>query len=1056
MGGLRTMRTLGWVITGLWTGLFLMAGTLNGVVLQVDRNTDLDPTVIYEGIEILADDIEINGNGAYVRGPGACGEAGPEGYVGVGVLARGRSGVVLRGLRVQGFSAGLWAENGRGWVIEECDFSDNYHNPEHGWGDGERQGGVILTNMHESGLLKCRGNRVWNGLDMRGCNDNRVVASDFSHCSNVGLRLWNSSRNTFQNNDFSYGLRIAPGEVHARDSTGVLIESGSNDNRLIGNDVTHGGDGIFIRPLNGWVSTGNIFIENDCSYANNNGIESWSPGNVFIRNRANHCSYGFWLGGSDRTVLRDNEASFNGLEDGFHNAPEPDFGHGGIVIVNGTGYHTVIEDNLCQGNNGGGIVFRGDLGTRGGAWRMQHLIVQGNRLEGNRWGIFARFADDIFFSNNRFTENEENLFMEDVTGVTRGLEAEERWSEPGVAIEGPDRVEAGSAVLLRAVIVGTDQRRGTIRYRWRIGDQVYEGAMISLSFPEPGFNRVSLTVDDGVYAGMAFKEIYATESDDPFCEGPRPAWIARLESEAGFPPLVQAGARSVVGAHSVEVKVAEHPGGAIRLELPLDGMDLSGAEACAFWLSSVNAVQAGYYGAGPILGLESAKGALAYSPHRDGEPVNLLSLGGMPYPEAREGWVYVEIPLAGSSAWRRRELRAGERTAVLRDGLVFETRDCGIATAGDTAMTAVGDQLFMAVRDEDRLYRSSDGVEWEACRAPGADLGSTGGGWENGALAVVAGPGESPVLVMRRRAPEGADVYRYVLYDIETDRWRWTPVRATAGVAYAGMGDLLFGIAHAVGGNYGGPLCRARLSGGAEQDARSVPSGLGGVTESAWWFSRAAQLAVVGEHLYGIKNDWVTPAPEGDATGDRLFRILPGDYVASEFSGTDPWAEESWTARETPVTDLGALPFEVGQGSTLVPLPPQWCPGLGPAGGLWIGAGNSPSNHEGWGAASDRFCIYSLDAQRVVLDGRLPSETGAGTSAVFWNGRVVIKRGGGVFEEERDDLWFVRPVQAGEKVPEPGDGVDLERIDRLSIELPSRGGDDVTIWVDGLHFRKAR
>ena len=59
-------------------------------------------------------------------------------------------------------------------------------------------------------------------------------------------------------------------------------------------------------------------------------------------------------------------------------------------------------------------------------------------------------------------------------------------------------------------------------------------------------------------------------------------------------------------------------------------------------------------------------------------------------------------------------------------------------------------------------------------------------------------------------------------------------------------------------------------------------------------------------------------------------------------------------------------------------------------------------------------------------------------------------------EEERDDLWFVRPVQAGEKVPEPGDGVDLERIDRLSIELPSRGGDDVTIWVDGLHFRKAR
>ena len=60
-------------------------------------------------------------------------------------------------------------------------------------------------------------------------------------------------------NNLSYGLRIKPGEVHARDSTCVLIESGSNDNRFLDNDCTHGGDGVFIRVLNGWVSTGNVF-----------------------------------------------------------------------------------------------------------------------------------------------------------------------------------------------------------------------------------------------------------------------------------------------------------------------------------------------------------------------------------------------------------------------------------------------------------------------------------------------------------------------------------------------------------------------------------------------------------------------------------------------------------------------------------------------------------------------------------------------------------------------------------------------------------------------------
>jgi parallel beta-helix repeat protein len=146
-------------------------------------------------------------------------------------------------------------------------------------------------------------------------------------------------------NNLSYGIRIdrAAGEVHARDSTSVLIESGSDGNYWFRNDITYGGDGIFIRVLNGWVSRGNVFVENDASYANNNCVESWSPGNTYIRNKANHGSYGFWLGGSDQTVLIGNEAAFNGLTNGNHNAPEPGFGHGGIVIVGGPSSHTRLS-----------------------------------------------------------------------------------------------------------------------------------------------------------------------------------------------------------------------------------------------------------------------------------------------------------------------------------------------------------------------------------------------------------------------------------------------------------------------------------------------------------------------------------------------------------------------------------------------------------------------------------------------------------------------------------------------------------------------------------------
>ena len=201
--------------------------------------------------------------------------------------------------------------------MEGCDFSDNFHDPEFGWGERKPMGGMVLTRISKSVIRNNKANRVWDGLSLIESDDNEVAANDLSHCSDVCLKMWIACRNVIRDNNLSYGLRIKPGEVHARDSTSVLVESGSNDNRFYRNNITHGGDGVFIRVLNGWVSTGNLFIENDCSYANNNGFEAWSPGNTYVRNQANHCSYGFWLGGSDQTVLTENEAAYNGQPDGF-------------------------------------------------------------------------------------------------------------------------------------------------------------------------------------------------------------------------------------------------------------------------------------------------------------------------------------------------------------------------------------------------------------------------------------------------------------------------------------------------------------------------------------------------------------------------------------------------------------------------------------------------------------------------------------------------------------------------------------------------------------------
>jgi hypothetical protein len=211
-------------------------------------------------------------------------------------------------------------------------------------------------------------------------------------------------------------------------------------------------------------------------------------------------------------------------------------------------------------------------------------------------------------------------------------------------------------------------------------------------------------------------------------------------------------------------------------------------------------------------------------------------------------------------------------------------------------------------------------------------------------------------------------------------------------------------------------------------------------------------LSALGDLIYGIKNDWVTPAPEGDASGDRIFCFKPSDYTPSEFLGGAVWEEKNWDSRETKIEDLGALPFEPGHGSALVSLPAGWCQGVGQSGGLFIIAGCSPSNHEGWGAPSDRFCIFDVESGKVVVDGRLPAETDASTSAAFHEGRVVIKRGGGVFEEDRDDVWVVRPAKPSETGEAETVSMTPEKVDRLSIELDSRGGDELTLWIDGLHF----
>ena len=624
-------------------------------VLEITRDTVLDPGKSYGAIAITASGVTVNGRGAWLLGPATAKAApNPGDFQGVAIRARGVSNVRLRNVNARGWETGLTIEDGANWLVEGCNVSDNFHDPAFGWGENGRRGGMVLTRVRSSTVRHCRANRDWDSCVLVASADNTIEDNDFSHASNTALKLWTASGNRVRRNDLSHGLRISPGEVHARDSSCVLIESGSNDNHFEANNCTHGGDGIFIRVLNGWVSTGNVFEGNDCSYANNNGFEAWSPRNVYRRNTANHCSYGFWLGASDQTVLEGNEASYNGDLRGFHNSPHlPGGGHAGIVFMFGPSSHTIVRDNICVGNNGAGIAAIGDLDSRGKKWKAFHWIIEGNLLDQNRWGLFLQNADWIELAANRFRGNRE-ADVKDNGGVTE-LTVHPRQSgveqPPRAVLEGPARAEVGRPVIFDAGRSRDPQGR-SLHFRWHLGDgQTADGPRVEHTYKAPGFHRLGLTVTNGTFSDLAWRDIYVVEPVAEIgTEGTDSAarwdWIDP-RSHVAF--AVDRETR-LVGQTSLRALVDPYGGERVSLRFPAAGglnLDVKGKSTLVFWIKAVNENVPAWQGPNPVVTLyESPSRSIRLEPRQG-------LLASPPYNEAREGWTYIRVPLQGDALWKR-------------------------------------------------------------------------------------------------------------------------------------------------------------------------------------------------------------------------------------------------------------------------------------------------------------------------------------------------------------------------------------------------------------------
>jgi parallel beta-helix repeat protein len=281
----------------------------------ITTNTTLAPGLHYlpQGITIAADGVTLDGNGATIIGANRSGQ---------GIRVEGRRGVTIKNVRLLEFYHGISARDCAELRIEGCAitataeeaantlFLDVWRTAEQAYG-----GGVFLQNVVDSSIVGNDLQHQQNGLLCYGCSGLELRGNLANYCSGYGFQLFNSSDCTVVGNCADFCCRYEPrGERHGHmgaDAAGFLIIHGSCRNLFRNNLARMGGDGFFLAGLRPDLvhvpCDDNLFEGNDGSYSPNIAFEAtFSSGNIFRDNLANHCNYGFWLGFSSHNLLEHN------------------------------------------------------------------------------------------------------------------------------------------------------------------------------------------------------------------------------------------------------------------------------------------------------------------------------------------------------------------------------------------------------------------------------------------------------------------------------------------------------------------------------------------------------------------------------------------------------------------------------------------------------------------------------------------------------------------------------------------------------------------------------
>jgi hypothetical protein len=318
----------------------------------------------------------------------------------------------------------------------------------------------------------------------------------------------------------------------------------------------------------------------------------------------------------------------------------------------GPSSHTIVRGNKCAGNNGAGLALIGDMETKGAKFKAFHWIIEQNTFTGNRWGIYAQHADWVDVAANVYKNNSAGDLHDagNVTNLEEHADEPEIKLPPKAVLDGPSSARIGEKVTFHAKR-SSDPDNRELKIRWDLGDgtRVVHANSVLRTFKAPGYYRLGITVNNGLLSDLAWLDFYVVgNASELGTEGQAADWTwVDPASKVKFSDDKEI---HIAGTSSIYAFAQPYGGQRLNLVYPSSkkaAWSLEGKTRLVFWFKAINENVPAWQGENPIVTLfASDEIFMRLTPKGD-------FLSTPPYNEAREGWYYFAVPLAGDGMWQR-------------------------------------------------------------------------------------------------------------------------------------------------------------------------------------------------------------------------------------------------------------------------------------------------------------------------------------------------------------------------------------------------------------------